>query len=78
MPKTSFSHLFAQRQFMRFWVARLAGVTANQMLMVAVAWHMYDINSSAWDLGLVGLLMTLPAGPAGFGMPQARWPCPWC
>ena len=41
----------------------------NQMLMVAVAWHMYDITSSAWDLGLVGLfqfvpalLMTLPAG----------------
>ncbi|NMM14428.1 MAG: MFS transporter [Rhodoferax sp.] len=71
MPKTGFSHLFAQRQFMRFWVARLAGVTANQMLMVAVAWHMYDITSSAWDLGLVGLfqflpalLMTLPAGHA--------------
>ena len=54
---------------MRFWLARLAGVTANQMLMVAVAWHMYDITLSAWDLGLVGLfqfvpalVMTLPAG----------------
>ena len=61
--------LFAQGQFIRFWLARLAGVMANQMLMVAVAWHMYDITSSAWDLGLVGLfqfvpalLMTLPAG----------------
>lgn len=39
------------------------------MLMVAVAWHMYDITNSAWDLGLVGLfqfvpalLLTLPAG----------------
>ena len=39
------------------------------MLMVAVAWHMYDITRSAWSLGLVGLfqfvpalLMTLPAG----------------
>jgi MFS family permease len=39
------------------------------MLMVAVAWHMYDLTSSAWDLGLVGLfqfvpalLMALPAG----------------
>lgn len=45
------------------------GVTATQMLMVAIAWHMYDITSSAWDLGLVGLfqfvpalLLTLPAG----------------
>ena len=69
MPKSQISQLLAQTQFMRFWLARLAGVTANQMLMVAVAWQMYDITSSAWDLGLVGLfqflpalLMTLPAG----------------
>ena len=46
---------------MRFWFARLAGVSANQMLMVAVAWHMYDITSSAWDLGLVGLFQFVPA-----------------
>jgi MFS family permease len=59
----------AQQPFVRFWLARLAGVTANQMLMVAVAWHIYDLTSSAWDLGLVGLfqfvpalLMALPAG----------------
>lgn len=65
----SLSHLFAQRPFVRFWLARLCGTTANQMLMVALAWHMYDITSSAWDLGLVGLfqfvpalLLTLPAG----------------
>ena len=39
------------------------------MLMVALAWHMYDLTDSAWDLGLVGLfqfvpalLLTLPAG----------------
>jgi MFS family permease len=69
MPNTSLSSLFAQRQFVRFWLARLGGITANQMLMVAVAWQMYDITSSAWDLGLVGLfqfvpalVMTLPAG----------------
>ena len=69
MPKSQISQLLAETQFMRFWLARLAGVTANQMLMVAVAWQMYDITSSAWDLGLVGLfqflpalLMTLPAG----------------
>lgn len=54
---------------MRFWLARLGGVTANQMLMMALAWHVYDLTGSAWDLGLVGLfqfvpalLMTLPAG----------------
>ena len=69
MRKKSLADLLAQRQFVRFWLARLNGTMANQMLMVAVAWQMYDITSSAWDLGLVGLfqfvpalLMTLPAG----------------
>ena len=37
MAKTDFGELFAQRQFVRFWLARVAGTTANQMLMVAVA-----------------------------------------
>ncbi len=46
---------------MRLWLARLSSVTASQMLMVAVAWHMYDITSSAWDLGLVGLFQFVPA-----------------
>ena len=69
MPENHLVQLLAQRQFVRFWLARLAGVMANQMLMVALAWHMYDITNSAWDLGLVGLfqfvpalLMTLPGG----------------
>lgn len=71
MPHEAFGALFANRPFIRFWCARLGGVTASQMLMVAVAWHMYDLTSSAWDLGLVGLfqfvpalLLTLPAGHA--------------
>ena len=46
---------------MLLWLARLTGASANQMLMVAVAWHMYDITSSAWSLGLVGLFQFLPA-----------------
>jgi MFS family permease len=69
MSDGSISELFAQRSFVRFWLARLFGTTSLQMLMVALAWHMYDITSSAWDLGLVGLfqfvpalLLTLPAG----------------
>lgn len=71
--------LFAQTQFMRFWVSRLAGIMANQMLMVAVGWHMYDITASAWDLGMVGLfqfvpalLMTLPAGHVADRLHRAR------
>ncbi len=55
--------------FRHFLWTRLLGTTANQMLMVALAWQIYDISGSAWDLGLVGLmqfipalLLTLPAG----------------
>jgi MFS family permease len=47
--------------FLRFWFARVAGTCANQMLMVAVGWQMYELTHSAWDLGLVGLLQFLPA-----------------
>lgn len=69
MLKPTLPDLLLQRQFVRFWFARVAGIMANQMLMVAVAWQMYDLTSRAWDLGLVGLfqfvpalLLTLPAG----------------
>ncbi len=69
MTEVRLSRLFAYKQFLFFWLARLSGMVANQMLMVAVAWQMYDITGSAWDLGLVGLfqfvpalLLTLPAG----------------
>ena len=31
------------------------------MLMLAIAWHMYGLTGSAWDLGLVGLAQFLPA-----------------
>ena len=70
MP-TQFSELMRQRAFVRYWVARVIGIAAGQMLMVAVGWEMYDLTGSAWDLGLVGLyqflpalVLTLPAGHA--------------
>ena len=61
--------LWAYPAYIKLWFARLFGVSASQMLMVAIAWQMYDLTNSAWDLGLVGLLqfapsllLTLPAG----------------
>ncbi|WP_061151656.1 MFS transporter [Caballeronia arvi] len=45
---------------MRFLVARIASISAQQMLMLAISWHMYDLTSSAWDLGLVGLFQFVP------------------
>jgi len=79
MHAPSISDLFRQRGFMRFWLARMAGLMANQMLMVAVGWQIYDLTSSAMDLGLVGLfqfvpalLMTLPAGQLADRCHRAR------
>ena len=39
-PDASFAALLAQRPFVLFWLARLFGTIANQMLMVAVAWQL--------------------------------------
>jgi MFS family permease len=58
---SSFTELLAQRQFMRFWLARIFGISGHQMLMLAISWHMYELTGSAWDLGLVGLFQFIPA-----------------
>ena len=61
--------LLHQPDFRRFFLSRIAGTAAGQMLLVALGWQMYDLTGSAWDLGLVGLaqfapalLLALPAG----------------
>src|ERR1700712_2459326 len=53
--------LFEHRAFVRFWTARLAGTAAQQMLMLAIGWQMYQLTGSAWDLGLVGLAQFAPS-----------------
>ncbi len=79
MAATTFADLLQQRGFMRFWGARLVSVMAGQMLMVAVAWQMYELTGSAWDLGLVGLfqfvpalVLTLPAGHVADRLSRTR------
>jgi MFS family permease len=71
--------LVRERRFFRYWLSRVIGAVATQMLMVAMAWHMYELTSSAWDLGLVGLvqfmpalLLTLLAGHAADRWPRGR------
>ena len=46
-----------QRPFIAFWCARVLTASGFQMLAVAIGWQMYDLTGSAWDLGLVGLLV---------------------
>ncbi|MDF3036570.1 MAG: transporter [Paucimonas sp.] len=53
--------LFTYRSFLYFFLCRAATVTANQMIMVVVAWQMYDLTHSAFDLGLIGLFQFLPS-----------------
>ena len=71
--------LLRERLHTQFVVARFMGLIANQMLMVALGWQMYDLTGSAWDLGLVGLvqfvpalLLTLPAGQLADRVNRAR------
>lgn len=71
--------LFAHGSFVRFWFARMAAVAGQQMLLLAIGWHMYELTGSAWDLGLVGLfqfapavVMTLAAGVAADRVHRAR------
>ncbi len=57
------------RGFYFFLLTRFVTNAANQILLLALAWQMYDLTSSAWNLGLVGLaqfvptiLLTIPSG----------------
>jgi MFS family permease len=47
--------------FALYWAARACASLGFQMLGVAVAWQMYALTGSAFDLGLVGLVQFLPA-----------------
>jgi MFS family permease len=49
------------RPFALYWSARTCAAMGFQMLGVAVAWQMYALTGSAFDLGLVALMQFLPA-----------------
>ncbi len=49
------------RSFLLFWFARVSTSLALQMMVVAVAWQVYDMTGRALDLGLVGLAQFVPA-----------------
>ena len=68
--------LIRERRFFRYWLSRVTAAMATQMLMVAMAWHMYDLTANAWDLGLVGLVQFVPALLLALlaGHVADRWP----
>jgi MFS family permease len=71
--------LFGLRDFRHYWCARVAATLANQMLVIAVGFQVYDIArgtlgmtipQAAWQVGLIGLAQFVPlfvlALPAGY------------
>jgi MFS family permease len=44
----------------RFALGRFGAVLGLQMLSVSVGWHLYELTSSAWALGLVGAIELTP------------------
>ncbi|WP_205964276.1 MFS transporter [Ramlibacter agri] len=76
---TAAERFSAPPAFLRLLSARVLAGMANQMMMVALGWQMYELTNSAWDLGLVGLfqfvpvlLFTLPAGHVADRYPRGR------
>ena len=61
LPASTPASLLQHRPFILYWNARIFASLAFQMVGVSVAWQMYLITGSAFDLGLVGLVQFLPA-----------------
>jgi MFS family permease len=52
--------LLENASFRRYWLGETATVVAYQMLVVAVAWQMYELTDSPLSLGLIGLVQVTP------------------
>ncbi len=55
------SPLTGQRPFVYMWLARVASSMGFQMLALTIAWKLYQLTDSAFDLGLVGLIQFVPS-----------------
>jgi MFS family permease len=55
------SSLIAHRPFVFMWLARVASTMGTQMLALMIAWKLYQLTNSAFDLGLVGLIQFVPS-----------------
>src|SRR6185436_3934078 len=60
-PDAAPDSILRHRPFVFYWSARTCSAMGFQMLGVAVAWQMYALTGSAFDLGLVALMQFLPS-----------------
>ena len=54
-------YLLRHPAYVRFLYVRIAASVALQLQVVAVGWQMYELTSSPFDLGLIGLVQFIPA-----------------
>jgi predicted MFS family arabinose efflux permease len=52
--------VLAQRDFGLFWLSLLFSAVGSQIATVAVAWQVYELTNSPFQLGLTGLFRALP------------------
>jgi len=61
MPQdTKYRSLFRQRDFCIFWVGSFVSAIGTQFTTVAMAWQIYEITNSAFQIGLLGLARAVP------------------
>jgi MFS family permease len=60
-PRALPDRLTGNRDFLLFILSRLANVMGNQIITVAIGWHVYLMTGDPLDLGLVGLSQFAPA-----------------
>ncbi len=59
-PQVTPWQVLKQRDFGFFWLSLLFSAVGSQISTVAVAWQVYEITNSPFQLGLTGLLRALP------------------
>src|SRR4051812_21119416 len=48
------------KNYKRFWISQVLSFMANQIVMMALGWHLYTLTHSALSLGYLGLVLFLP------------------
>ncbi|RYY77352.1 MAG: MFS transporter [Gammaproteobacteria bacterium] len=54
------SELAQNTNYKRFWFSQVLSFMANQIVMMALGWHLYTLTHSALSLGYLGLVLFLP------------------
>jgi MFS family permease len=60
LDETTQTSVIKHRPFLLFYISRVFTTFSYQMTMVALAWQLYSLTDSAFDLGLIGLAQFIP------------------